>query len=44
MATAGVKNEEPPIVTLGDDTSFIQKLLKEGQTSYSALQALDYLF
>lgn len=44
MATAGVKNEEPPIVTLGDDTSFLKELLNEGQTSYSAIQALHYLF
>lgn len=44
MATAGVGDTEPAIITLGDDTSFVQRLLKQGETSYSALQVLEYLF
>lgn len=42
MATAWVKDNEPPIVTLGDDTSFIKKL-GSFEGFYSARDALNYL-
>jgi len=34
---------EPPIVTLGDDFSFLKKLMKNENDSYSAKEAVDYL-
>jgi hypothetical protein len=43
-AAAGLKDEEVPIITLGDDTSFVWKLVKEGGNSYSAIEAVKYLF
>jgi hypothetical protein len=43
-AAAGLKDEEVPIITLGDDTSFIRELVKEGKKSYSAIDAVTYLF
>lgn len=43
-AATGFKDEEVPIITLGDDTSFIRELVKEGKKSYSAIDAVKYLF
>jgi NAD(P)H-dependent flavin oxidoreductase YrpB (nitropropane dioxygenase family) len=34
---------EPPIVTLGDDTSFLQTLMADANDSYSAEDAINYL-
>ena len=34
---------EPPVVTAGDDFSFLDHILKDGATSYSANDVLDYL-
>jgi nitronate monooxygenase len=34
---------EPPVVTAGDDFSFLPRVLKKGKTSYSANDVLDYL-
>jgi len=43
-ATAGLGNlGEPPIVTLGDDVSFLPHLMKEECSSYTAKEAIDYL-
>lgn len=42
-ATAGLNGEEIPIVTLGDDVSFLQKLMTEAHDSYSAENAIRYL-
>ena len=34
---------EPPVVTAGDDFSFLDHIRKDGATSYSANDVLDYL-
>lgn len=47
ITTAGLRlagEEEPAVITLGDDTSFLSHLLKDGRDSYSAVDALNYLF
>lgn len=42
--TADVGNdEEPPIVTLGDDVSFLPHLMANAESSYTAAQAIRYL-
>lgn len=43
-AAAGLKDEEVPIVTLGDDTSFVNKLVQRPWEIYSAKDAVKYLF
>ena len=44
MGTAGLK-DEIPIVTLGDTVrEFVMALLSEPDDSYSACQAIDYIF
>jgi nitronate monooxygenase len=49
MATIGLGQvredgkAEPPVVTAGDDFSFLDHLLKDGATSYSADDVIDYL-
>ena len=47
ITTAGLRlegEEEPAVITLGDDTSFLSHLLRDGGDSYSAVDALNYLF
>lgn len=42
--TAGVGNyEEPPVVTLGDDVSFLRRLMKSAYDSYTAKDAINFL-
>jgi len=44
ITTAGFGDEkEPPVVTLGDDVSFLPFLMKNAEDSYSAAQAIRYL-
>lgn len=44
ITTAGFGDEEePPVVTLGDDVSFLPFLMKDAEDSYSAAQAIKYL-
>ncbi len=44
MATAGLGDPtEPPIVTLGDDVSFLRELMRHENDRYSAQDAMDYL-
>ena len=48
LATVGLgqvsrRGEEPPIITLGDNTAFMRELIKEENGSYSAYDALRYL-
>jgi nitronate monooxygenase len=44
LSTAGLGDEnEPPIVTLGDDTGFLQYVLVSGRNAYSAKDAIAYL-
>jgi nitronate monooxygenase len=38
------ENHEPAIVTLGDDVSFLKHLMKNDDDSYSAVDAIRYLF
>lgn len=43
-SAAGVGHDhEPPIVTLGDDLSFLKKLMKNKEDSYGAAEAINYL-
>ncbi|MFA6536234.1 MAG: nitronate monooxygenase [Candidatus Paceibacterota bacterium] len=42
-ATAGLSDDEIPIVTLGDDVSFLRKLMTKADDSYSATDAVGYL-
>lgn len=43
-ATAGIGNyNESPIVTLGDDVSFLKKIMANASSSYSAQDAIEYL-
>lgn len=42
-ATAGLSNGEPPVVTLGDDVSFLPKIMADAKSSYSAEDAIRYL-
>jgi nitronate monooxygenase len=48
ITTAGLRfkdeNYEPAVVTLGDDVEFLQHLMKNENDSYSATQAITYLF
>jgi len=48
ITTAGLRfeneNHEPAIVTLGDDVSFLKHLMKNEDDSYSAVDAIRYLF
>jgi hypothetical protein len=44
FTTAGVGNEEePPVVTMGDDVGFLRFLMKNPEDSYTAAQAIRYL-
>ncbi len=44
LATAGVGDPvEPPIITLGDDLSFLRKLMTHNTGSYTAEDAINYL-
>jgi len=44
LSTAGLTNQgELPVVTLGDDTSFLPVLMANANDSYSAKDAIDYL-
>ena len=44
MATVGLGDElEPPIVTLGDDVSFLKFLMTSPESSYGVADALSYL-
>lgn len=44
ISTAGLGNaDESPIVTLGDDVSFLQKLMKDSDSSYSAEDVIRWL-
>lgn len=44
LATCGLGNPgEPPIITLGDDTSFLQYLMADENSSYRAEDAIKYL-
>ena len=42
-ATAGLSNGEPPVVTLGDDVSFLPRIMTDARSSYSAEDAIRYL-
>lgn len=48
ITTAGLRfeneNHEPAVVTLGDDVSFLKHLMKNEDESYSAVDAIRYLF
>ncbi len=37
------RNEEMPLLTAGDDLNNIVRILKPGQTSYSAVDVVRYL-
>jgi len=44
MATAGLgKNDEIPIVTMGDDVGFLKFLMSSAEDSYGVVEALRYL-
>jgi NAD(P)H-dependent flavin oxidoreductase YrpB (nitropropane dioxygenase family) len=44
ISTANLGNlEEPPVVTLGDDVRFLRKLMKNGNSSYTAEDAISWL-
>ncbi len=43
FSTAGLNHDETPIVTLGDDLSFLSKVMRNRDDSYSAKDAIDYL-
>ncbi|MCX6755543.1 MAG: nitronate monooxygenase [Candidatus Nomurabacteria bacterium] len=44
LSTAGLGDSwEPPIVTLGDDTSFLFELMEDENSSYGAIDAMRYL-
>jgi nitronate monooxygenase len=44
MSQIGLSGElEPPVVTAGDDVSHLLRYLKNGATSYSATEVLEYL-
>ncbi len=44
FSSAGLGGEEePPVVTMGDDVSFLPFLMKDAEDSYSASQAIEYL-
>ncbi len=44
LSTAGLGDEnEPPVITLGDDLSFLEHVLADGRTTYSAEDAIRYL-
>lgn len=44
FSTTGLGNEEePPVVTMGDDVRFLPFLMKDADDSYSASQAIKYL-
>jgi len=43
FATAGFGDQESPLVTLGDDVSFLKKLMISPEGSYSAEDAIRYL-
>jgi NAD(P)H-dependent flavin oxidoreductase YrpB (nitropropane dioxygenase family) len=44
LATAGVGDSiEPPIITLGDDLAFLQKLMKHNEDAYTAEDVIKYL-
>lgn len=42
-ATAGLTDKESPVVTLGDDVSFLPKLMADATSSYRAEDAIRYL-
>jgi len=44
MATVGLGGEdEPPIITMGDDIGFLTSLMSSADNSYGVVQALEYL-
>ncbi len=44
ITTAGLGDEEePPVVTLGDDVAFLPYLMKDSESSYTVADALKYL-
>jgi len=44
ISTAGLGNpEEPPVVTLGDDISFLKKIMTSAESTYSAKDAIEFL-
>jgi nitronate monooxygenase len=44
MATTSIGNgDEPPIITLGDDVSFLKILMKDETSSYTVADAMNYL-
>ena len=43
FSTAGMNFGEPPVVTIGDDLSFLKKLMANEADSYSAKDAIKYL-
>ena len=44
FATAGMNTEdEPPVVTIGDDLSFLKKVMANKNSSYGAKDAINYL-
>ncbi|MFA6273475.1 MAG: nitronate monooxygenase [Candidatus Paceibacterota bacterium] len=42
-ATAGLSDGEPPVVTLGDNVSFLRRIMASAISSYSAEDAVRYL-
>ncbi|MDO8590423.1 MAG: nitronate monooxygenase [bacterium] len=43
IATAGLSDDQAPVVTLGDDDSFLRYLMKDENGSYTARDAIAYL-
>lgn len=43
IATAGLCDKEMPVVTLGDDDSYLRRLMKNENSSYTAEDAIAYL-
>ncbi len=43
VATAGLNEDEAPVVTLGDDVSFLPHLMQDENSSYTAKDAVAYL-
>lgn len=44
ISTAGLGNpNEPPVVTLGDDVSFLKKIMTSAESTYSAEDAINFL-
>lgn len=43
LSTVGARDSELPVVTSGDDMSFLHKLMKDENSSYTAEEAVSYL-